>query len=135
MSTYTQKEIDKNIRKLTSDVEDLKHERSGLTKEISEKNKQITYWKELDSSQYKIELWLTKKGDTLLIKVTIVVCVVLFILTVLFLQKTSLGKQIRAVSSNLDLSNIFGATIVEDVVDTATGEIYFEHGTEITNEI
>lgn len=56
MSTYTQKEIDKNIRKLTSDVEDLKHERSGLTKEISEKNKQITYWKELDSSQYKIEL-------------------------------------------------------------------------------
>ncbi|MBU0528399.1 DNA-directed RNA polymerase subunit beta, partial [bacterium] len=34
-----------------------------------------------------------------------------------------------------DLSNIIGATIVEDVVDTATGEIYFEHGTEITNEV
>lgn len=34
-----------------------------------------------------------------------------------------------------DLSDIIGATIVEDVVDTATGEIYFEHGTEITNEV
>ena len=34
-----------------------------------------------------------------------------------------------------DLSNTVGATIVEDVVDTATGEIYFEHGTELTNEV
>lgn len=34
-----------------------------------------------------------------------------------------------------DLSEFIGATIVEDIVDTATGEIYFEHGTEITNEV
>ncbi len=40
--------------------------------------------------------------------ITIVVSIVLFIATILFLQYTSLGKQIRAVSSNSELSNIFG---------------------------
>jgi branched-chain amino acid transport system permease protein len=40
--------------------------------------------------------------------VTIVVSIVLFIATVLYLQYSSLGKQIRAVSSNEELSNIFG---------------------------
>jgi DNA-directed RNA polymerase subunit beta len=34
-----------------------------------------------------------------------------------------------------DLSDLIGATIVEDIVDTNTGEIYFEHGTEISNEV
>ncbi len=34
-----------------------------------------------------------------------------------------------------DLSKVIDSTIVEDVVDTATGEIYFEHGTEVTNEV
>jgi DNA-directed RNA polymerase subunit beta len=34
-----------------------------------------------------------------------------------------------------DNSDIIGATIVEDVVDTTTGEIYFEHGTEVTVEV
>lgn len=40
--------------------------------------------------------------------ITIVVSVILFSATILFLQYTSLGKQIRAVSSNSVLSNIFG---------------------------
>ena len=40
--------------------------------------------------------------------ITIVVILVLFITTILFLQYNSLGKQIRAVSSNSELSNIFG---------------------------
>jgi len=40
--------------------------------------------------------------------ITIVVSIVLFAATILFLQYTSLGKQIRAVSSNSELSNIFG---------------------------
>ena len=40
--------------------------------------------------------------------ITIVVSVILFTSTILFLQYTSLGKQIRAVSSNSELSNIFG---------------------------
>ena len=34
-----------------------------------------------------------------------------------------------------DLDKYIGSTIVEDVVDTKTGEIYFEHGTEITVEV
>lgn len=34
-----------------------------------------------------------------------------------------------------DKTSIIGATIVEDVVDVSTGEIFFEHGTEITQEI
>ena len=37
-------------------------------------------------------------------------------------------------SSLKDKNSIVGATIVEDVVDIATGEIFFEHGTEITSE-
>jgi len=40
--------------------------------------------------------------------ITIVVSIVLFTATILFLQYTSLGKQVRAVSSNSELSNIFG---------------------------
>ncbi len=40
--------------------------------------------------------------------ITIVVSIILFTVTILFLQYTSLGKQIRAVSSNSELSNIFG---------------------------
>ena len=40
--------------------------------------------------------------------IIIVVCILLFIITILFLRFTSLGKQIRAVSSNPELSNIFG---------------------------
>ena len=40
--------------------------------------------------------------------ITIVVCIILFTATVLFLRYMSLGKQIRAVSSNSELSNIFG---------------------------
>jgi len=40
--------------------------------------------------------------------ITIIVSIILFTATILFLQYTSLGKQIRAVSSNSELSNIFG---------------------------
>ncbi len=40
--------------------------------------------------------------------ITIVVCIVLFTSVILFLQYSSFGKQIRAVSSNAELSNIFG---------------------------
>ncbi|MEE8340599.1 MAG: DNA-directed RNA polymerase subunit beta [Candidatus Neomarinimicrobiota bacterium] len=34
-----------------------------------------------------------------------------------------------------DLSDIIGATIVEDIVDIKTGEIYYEYGIEITSEV
>ena len=34
-----------------------------------------------------------------------------------------------------NISDAIGATIVEDVVDTSTGEIFYEHGTELTNEV
>ncbi len=40
--------------------------------------------------------------------ITIIVSLVVFTTTILFLHYTSLGKQIRAVSSNAELSNIFG---------------------------
>ncbi len=40
--------------------------------------------------------------------ITIVVTIILFTATILFLQYTPLGKQIRAVSSNAKISNIFG---------------------------
>lgn len=40
--------------------------------------------------------------------ITIIVCIILFIGILLFLRFTLLGKQIRAVSSNEELSNIFG---------------------------
>lgn len=40
--------------------------------------------------------------------ITIIVCITLFIGVLLFLRFTLLGKQIRAVSSNEELSNIFG---------------------------
>lgn len=40
--------------------------------------------------------------------ITILVSIILFIATALYLQHSSLGKQIRAVSSNEELSNIFG---------------------------
>ena len=40
--------------------------------------------------------------------ITIIVSLVLFAVTILFLNYSSLGKQIRAVSSNPELSNIFG---------------------------
>jgi len=40
--------------------------------------------------------------------IIIVVSIILFTATIFFLKYTSLGKQIRAVSSNPELSNIFG---------------------------
>jgi branched-chain amino acid transport system permease protein len=52
------------------------------------------------------EIWGAYITDVQII--TIIVSIVLFIATILFLQYTSLGKQIRAVSSNSELSNIFG---------------------------
>lgn len=52
------------------------------------------------------ELWGAYITDVQII--TIVVSIVLFITTIIFLQYTSLGKKIRAVSSNPELSNIFG---------------------------
>ncbi|MCK4903297.1 MAG: DNA-directed RNA polymerase subunit beta, partial [Candidatus Marinimicrobia bacterium] len=45
-------------------------------------------------------------------------------------------KCIKKVNLNSkDLSEFVGTTIVEDVVDTKTGEIYFEYGTDITIEV
>ena len=62
-----------------------------------------------------IRTWPVKVGHNILDAyitdvqiITIVVSVILFTSTILFLQYTSLGKQIRAVSSNSELSNIFG---------------------------
>lgn len=61
---------------------------------------------------------------------TIILCLFLFIATVIFLNKTKLGKQIRAISSNDELSNIFGinsdrtilwALIIGSVLAAATG--------------
>ncbi len=62
-----------------------------------------------------IRIWTVKVGHNIFGAymtevqiITIAICIVLFIATVLFLQYSSLGKQMRAVSSNEELSNIFG---------------------------
>ena len=62
-----------------------------------------------------IRTWPVKVGHNILDAyitnvqiITIVVSLILFTATILFLHYTSLGKQIRAVSSNSELGNIFG---------------------------
>ncbi len=62
-----------------------------------------------------IRTWPVKEGNNILgayitdVQIfTIFISIVLLTATFLFLQYTSLGKQIRAVSSNPELSNIFG---------------------------
>ena len=52
--TYTQKEVQENIEKLTNILEDKKLKRTELTKSINQTKKQIDYWLELDKSQTKL---------------------------------------------------------------------------------
>ncbi len=52
------------------------------------------------------EIWGAYITDIQII--TFFVSIVLFISTIIFLNKTKLGRQIRAISSNEELSNIFG---------------------------
>lgn len=48
--------------------------------------------------------------------ITVVVSIVLLVLSWLFLEKTNIGRQIKAVSSNPELSNIFGISRNKAVV-------------------
>jgi len=52
--TYTQQEVLKNIKTLTEKMDNLKHARTALSKDINSIKKQIEEWEKLDISQYKI---------------------------------------------------------------------------------
>ena len=54
MKTYTQKEITENIEKLSNIIDDLKMQRTSITKSINNTKKQVLYWQELDKSQLKM---------------------------------------------------------------------------------
>ena len=45
------------------------------------------------------------------------------------------GNLIKLNVSDKNIMKYIGATLTEDVIDTKTGEIYYEGGTELTNEI
>jgi|TARA_R110000782_G_C14458690_1_gene373140 prefoldin subunit 5 len=51
---YTQKEIDRNINILENTIDNLKRERTELSKSINEKKKQVVSWRELDLHQIKM---------------------------------------------------------------------------------
>lgn len=52
--TYTQAEIQSNINKLQKNLDLLVLNRKSLNSDIRNVKKQIEYWNELDSSQYKM---------------------------------------------------------------------------------
>lgn len=52
--TYTQAEIQSNISKLQKNLDLLVLNRKSLNSDIRNVKKQIEYWNELDSSQYKM---------------------------------------------------------------------------------
>jgi len=54
METYTNKEIQENIKKLTNRINRLKSERTNISQEINRLNKQVVEWGLLDSSQIKL---------------------------------------------------------------------------------
>jgi prefoldin subunit 5 len=54
MEKYTLKEIQYNIDKLTSKMEQLKLNRTQISKDINSLKKQIDFWENLDESQLKM---------------------------------------------------------------------------------
>ena len=54
METYTNKEIQENIEKLTNRIDRLKSERTNISQEINRLNKQVVEWELLDLSQIKL---------------------------------------------------------------------------------
>lgn len=54
--TYSPEEIAKNIKDLNLNMDSLLWKRKALNKDVSDTKKQLTYWKELDPSQYKIDI-------------------------------------------------------------------------------
>jgi cell division protein FtsB len=54
MEKYTLKEIQYNIDKLTSKMDQLKLNRTQITKDINSLKKQIDFWESIDESQLKM---------------------------------------------------------------------------------
>ena len=54
METYTNKEIQENIDKLTNRIDRLKCERTNISQEINKLKKQVIEWELLDLSQIKL---------------------------------------------------------------------------------
>jgi len=54
METYTNKEIQENIDKLTNRIDRLKSERTNIGQEINKLKKQVVEWELLDLSQIKL---------------------------------------------------------------------------------
>ena len=52
--TYSSEEVKSNINKLNSKLDQMKSERTDLSKSINEVKKQIIYWEEFDISQIKL---------------------------------------------------------------------------------
>jgi len=51
--TYTQEEIQSKINVLATEIDSLKRSRSDINSNIRQRTKQIAYWEEFDTSQYK----------------------------------------------------------------------------------
>lgn len=54
METYTNKEIQENIDKLTNRIDRLKSERTNIDQEINKLKKQVVEWELLNLSQIKL---------------------------------------------------------------------------------
>ena len=52
--TYTQKEIESNINKLSDSIELKKKERTELSQHINNLKKQVKYWEDMQLTQYKM---------------------------------------------------------------------------------
>lgn len=54
METYTNEEIQQNIKKLTDRIDKLKSERTSISQEINRLNDQVVEWKSLELNQVKL---------------------------------------------------------------------------------
>jgi len=52
--TYSSEEVKSNINKLNGILDQMKSERTDLSKSINEIKKQIIYWEDFDISQIKL---------------------------------------------------------------------------------
>jgi len=52
--SYTQEEIESKINILYTDVENLIRDRKSINSKVLEKRKQIKYWSEMSTNQYKM---------------------------------------------------------------------------------
>jgi len=52
--TYSSEEVKSNINKLNGRLDQMKSERTDLSKSINEIKKQIIYWEDFDISQIKL---------------------------------------------------------------------------------